>query len=438
MRIHLAVLVTCSAILASCGTTKVAPGCTGNGQCASGQACISGACGACTSDNQCPSAQACFSGTCTPCTSAACTATGLIVAWSGSRASVPAGWAICDGTQGTPDLSGGFLMGATAGADPGATGGAATHNHGGTTSIANLTTDSNGLAVCGVGGSGCSFLMPPQAHVHTYSHSHAIAAASHLPLFTEVLFLEKQSTSLVPPGGAIVASMSATAPPGFAFCDGNSGTPNLIATYLRAAALGAEAGTKGGAATHDHGGVAPDSTATSTYGAGNRSVSGSCGNGCAISGEYGHSHTYVHAHTLAAAANAPPFMTVAFWMASGARAFPSGVIAMWSGPLASIPQGWSLCDGTNGTPDLRSRFLVGIQPPALPGAIGGSATHDHGGITSMDPGGATSVAPNTNGPGGSSYNAMSVHSHNLGAHGHTITADTSLPPYYAIAYIQRN
>lgn len=36
---------------------------------------------------------------------------------------------------------------------------------------------------------------------------------------------------------------------------------------------------------------------------------------------------------------------------------PSGVIVMWSG--SSIPSGWALCDGTNGTPDLRDRFIVG-------------------------------------------------------------------------------
>ena len=36
-----------------------------------------------------------------------------------------------------------------------------------------------------------------------------------------------------------------------------------------------------------------------------------------------------------------------------------GVISMWSGDLASLPAAWQLCDGTNGTPDLRDRFVVG-------------------------------------------------------------------------------
>lgn len=39
-------------------------------------------------------------------------------------------------------------------------------------------------------------------------------------------------------------------------------------------------------------------------------------------------------------------------------AIPSGVIALWSGTIASIPSGWVLCNGSNGTPDLRNRFIV--------------------------------------------------------------------------------
>ncbi len=40
---------------------------------------------------------------------------------------------------------------------------------------------------------------------------------------------------------------------------------------------------------------------------------------------------------------------------------PKGVIVMWSGRIADIPPGWALCDGTNGTPDLRDRFIVGAR-----------------------------------------------------------------------------
>ncbi len=36
-----------------------------------------------------------------------------------------------------------------------------------------------------------------------------------------------------------------------------------------------------------------------------------------------------------------------------------GMISMWSGDVTKIPAGWALCDGTNDTPDLRGRFILG-------------------------------------------------------------------------------
>jgi len=60
---------------------------------------------------------------------------------------------------------------------------------------------------------------------------------------------------------------------------------------------------------------------------------------------------------------------------------PKGGIIMWSGSVASIPEGWALCDGTNGTPDLRDRFVVGAGSGYAVGATGGSAninvSHSH-------------------------------------------------------------
>ncbi len=48
--------------------------------------------------------------------------------------------------------------------------------------------------------------------------------------------------------------------------------------------------------------------------------------------------------------------------ATGKVDFPKwvGMIVMWSGTIADIPYGWALCDGTNNTPDLRGRFIVGV------------------------------------------------------------------------------
>ena len=64
---------------------------------------------------------------------------------------------------------------------------------------------------------------------------------------------------------------------------------------------------------------------------------------------------------------------------------PPGIICMWAGLNADIPAGWVLCDGTNGTPDLSDRFLMGTILDDK-GGVGSSHTknvvaagsHNHG------------------------------------------------------------
>lgn len=54
---------------------------------------------------------------------------GLICLWFGSIASIPAGWVLCDGLYGTPDLRGRFVPGAGGTLSPGSAGGTAAHSH---------------------------------------------------------------------------------------------------------------------------------------------------------------------------------------------------------------------------------------------------------------------------------------------------------------------
>lgn len=70
----------------------------------------------------------------------------------------------------------------------------------------------------------------------------------------------------------------------------------------------------------------------------------------------------------------------------GDALIPPGIICMWAGTLASIPAGWLLCDGSNSTPNLSDRFILGITTGS-PAAVGSSHTatvaaggsHTHGG-----------------------------------------------------------
>ena len=54
---------------------------------------------------------------------------------------------------------------------------------------------------------------------------------------------------------------------------------------------------------------------------------------------------------------------------------PSGVIVMWSGTIATIPTGWALCNGTNGTPNLIDKFILSVNPSENPGSTGGAHSY---------------------------------------------------------------
>lgn len=53
-------------------------------------------------------------------------------------------------------------------------------------------------------------------------------------------------------------------------------------------------------------------------------------------------------------------------------AVPKGVIFPWYAKAGSVPSGWAICDGSNGTPDLRQRFLMGVSDMTDVGQRGGA------------------------------------------------------------------
>ena len=67
------------------------------------------------------------------------------------------------------------------------------------------------------------------------------------------------------------------------------------------------------------------------------------------------------APTASAATNTTQVATTAFVQTALASAFSTGMIMMWSGTIATIPTGWVLCNGSNSTPDLRNRFIIGAH-----------------------------------------------------------------------------
>jgi prepilin-type N-terminal cleavage/methylation domain-containing protein len=138
------------------------------------------------------------------------------------------------------------------------------------------------------------------------------------------------------------------------------------------------------------------------------------------------------------------------------ESLPVGSIIMWSGSIASIPEGWQFCNGTNGTPDLRGRFVMGVNSGEDPGVTGGSTDHTHGPGSYVVPSHTHTYSGYTKGVGnvrgnlrtryhdireGTSgyehyYEGATSTSENLAIIGISASA-TTLPPYYKLAYIMK-
>ena len=118
--------------------------------------------------------------------------------------------------------------------------------------------------------------------------------------------------------------------------------------------------------------------------------------------------------------------------------FPQGLILPWYAKDGKVPNGWAICDGSNGTPDLRGRFLMGVSDFADVGKRGGepsipaSPSHGHGGRTSDQ---------NTTGElttcKGTCRGRLRSHTHVIIADGQHNHKGENRPPYTTVLFIMK-
>ena len=159
-------------------------------------------------------------------------------------------------------------------------------------------------------------------------------------------------------------------------------------------------------------------------------------------------------------------------LASGGGIIPTGGIIMWSGAVSAIPTGWVLCNGSNSTPDLRNRFVVGAGSTYAVNATGGTDSvslstanlpahsHSFSGTGTTNTAGAHVHASGWYGPRGGDGSATvfatndpaygNVNTGSAGDHNHTVSisgttgnqgsgsSHENRPPYYALAYIMKS
>jgi hypothetical protein len=399
---------------------------------------------------------------------------GIIVAFLGAHAAQPTGWAR------KTALDAVYPSGAGAGDAPGTTGGAATHTH--TVTDHTHTQDSHLHAVTytatGGGGMYRTGSNCQGTHSHYGTNTNGTIAVNQTatitlntsdsnPPYYTVIWVESAGTHDIP-ANCVAYFQSLTPPTGWNLCDGNNTTPNLTDKYLRGAATNADAGGSGaGSITHTHTQVAAHThtqdahSHTGTSGTMDTAVSD--GTGTQVSNNPDHTHTFTTASYAAVNQNAnvtvndgtnePAYRGLAPVKNNGTNDTPIGIIALWTGALANIPIGWSLCDGANTTPDLRDKFVKCITSGALEGT-GGSNSHGHTAAAHSHTQDAHSTTHNGNtDSGGGNAITRNTSAHNsLGAHVHAMTVGTATatnqdttialadadgrPPFYEVAYVK--
>lgn len=137
---------------------------------------------------------------------------------------------------------------------------------------------------------------------------------------------------------------------------------------------------------------------------------------------------------------------------------PIGTIIVWT--TTSFPSGWQLCDGSNGTPDLRNKFARGASVDADLPLSGGAeshshtlpstsarASHDHGGSASGSCGGPSSTEWGTVGTysatvasSGHNHSGVNVAIGGADSHSHTIGnagSSNNLPTHIKLYFIMK-
>lgn len=337
----------------------------------------------------------------------------LIFAWPSTIASIPSLWSRETGLDGLYPKAWGVV-------DPNNTGGAATHNHASPahqhtvsahTHSYNLDSVANEQSADKTATNSGSDLLSGTSHSHQSNTSGAAngntssdgfnwGASSNDPPFHQLIFIKAQAGAYFENdiiGFWAGIDSVVDIPANWQECNGLGGSPDLGDKFIKGADTGANAGTTGGdlsdthAIDHNHasGAHSHDAAASSfpTHSGSFRSQSGGGSNAA----NYQHSHnvalgsvaTTVNAHSsnvTPADVVQPAFYKIcAIQMKTGAVVV-RGLIGLWLGAIdvASLPRGWVLCNGSNGTPDLRDKYIKIAQDNTEIGDTGGANSHTHG------------------------------------------------------------
>ena len=409
---------------------------------------------------------------------------GLIVAWPSTAASIPAGWSRVAALNAVHPKASSAASGSTGG-NLTHTHTAGSHQHTDTHSHSANNKSDTGDDGVSAGGSGTD--IASMSHTHAMSRgatSFSVTAdagaasssvSSVLSTYT-VIWIQADGTTNIP-SGAVMWWQTATAPTNWAYADGTATTPDLRNKYLLGAAVGVDGGTSVAASSHthtyshNHAATAHASHAVTVGAASGTSAHGA---GVGAAATPSHNHT---TGTLATASATPGsaystdatasdaqtpepsyYKLLPIKKTASAADSATGLIGITTG---SVPTGYVVCDGTNGTPNLNGNtyFIKGANTTGEIGNTGGAATHTHSishghtvpahthGSTGLS-GTQTEAATNIDNASGASAWKLKGHKHTGGTTGAisgtttvgttalTLPANTSNdPPYSTVKYV---
>lgn len=404
--------------------------------------------------------------------------------WNGTNAGIPTGYSRITA------LDSKIPKGSTV---AGNTGGSDTHTHPDT---AHTHTDSHGHASITSGvpnandtnntttsGSGSTASTTQSGHTHTISFnsgtstsgtstSGTSSSGGNLPTYKPVIFISSNGTDDIPSAfGAFWAGPTTTIPTGWAFADGTGGTTDLRTTFLRGAAAGADSSAKVTASAHNHtfAHTHPNVSHghTSTHAGDGTAVSLNITGANRPTGNHTHPNNATYSNTSSGMASdstassnqtpEPAYVKLHHVQSTGTvSSVAVGLIFIWTGAAGSIPNGYQVCDGTNGTPDLSNTFTKGTTTNGDELGTGGSSSHDHTINHAHGPNAHTHA--NSAGITGTITTVVSIatgtgdrpgtgHTHTAGTSGaangtsssdtDTLTSQSADPAYSTVIYIQR-
>lgn len=336
----------------------------------------------------------------------------IILMWPGAHASIPDNWVR------ETSIDGKYPKAAGDSVAPDNTGGSATHTHSSpshthqiaahTHTYTNGDIPSRDTAHTHAGGSATLL-----QHHHTGStgavntnnsfgsSSVTYGAVSNDPPFHELIFIKAQQGAILEDdiialwtgfdsdGDDIV---EVDIPDNYQQCDGTNGTDDIRNKYIKGAGTGEDAGDTGGSytnihdITHGHNGASHNHSGFTTGIANDAGIAntGSC---CSV--VRSHTHTYSGTDSTSITPDSyttplttaetvePAYIKVCAIQKKTGAIKVRGLIGLWLGAIEDIPGQWKLCDGTNGTEDMRDKFIKIANDTDEIGDTGGSNTHTH-------------------------------------------------------------